>query len=378
MRPSFPDGSSSRLDCQHPRSTGVAATRAPTLDCHRPALVEQAQSVSVVIPTFNRRDSLRRVIDSVLQDPTAAEIVIVVDGSADGSIELLDQLSRSEPRVKPLVMEHRGLNAAVQAGVEEATREIVLILDDDLEAMPGLVSGHERHHRTAPNLVVLGYSPVTSAAAAPGTSNVTAALYGEAYERSCRSFESRPNEILLHLYGGHMSIRRSECLRIGVYSENFRERYHPDREFGIRCLKAGLIGRFDRALVARHHYDRSLSEFRSDTKSQGAATSVIHKLHGDVLGPVDRDSSAAGAPPAARLMIRLCRVRTIYKVMTATLPPIVRALGRLHAFSLQRRAAKLLGRMEHQRGLYDALGKVELTGVAAPRERDGTPTMPAS
>jgi glycosyltransferase involved in cell wall biosynthesis len=311
-------------------------------------------SVSVVIPTFNRRSSLRRAIKSVLDDPATAEIVVVVDGSSDGSMELLEQLSRTEPRVKPAFIQHRGLNAALQTGVERATSEIILILDDDLEASPGLVSGHAQHHVAASNLVVLGYSRV-ACSDAPVGDEVTASLYEEAYERSCRSFERRPEDILLHLYGGHMSIRRSECLRVGVYSERFHERYHPDREFGIRCMKAGLVGRFDRSLVARHHYARTLSQFRKDSRSQGSATAVIHSLHPDVLGPVDPNASLTGAPAVARRVIRLSRSRPAYYVASASIASAVRLLGKLNARSLQRDAAKLLARVEHQRGSHDAL-----------------------
>jgi glycosyltransferase involved in cell wall biosynthesis len=311
------------------------------------------EAVSVVIPTFNRRDSLKRVIDSVLVDPAAAEVVVVVDGSTDGSIELLEHLSRSQPGIKPLFVEHRGLNAAVQAGVERATSDVVLILDDDLEATPGLASAHARHHRAEPNIVVLGYSPVFHPDAA-GERALTASLYGEAYERSCREFERRPQEILLHMYGGHMSIRRSACLRVGVYSTDFRERYHPDREFGIRCLKAGLVGRFDRSLLARHHYARSLSEFRRDARSQGAATAMIHRLHPDVLEAVDPGISTVGAPATVQWVIRLSRFRAFHLVASAGLEALVRLLGRFRALSLQRSAAKLLGRTEHQRGLYEA------------------------
>jgi len=338
---------------------------------------DQAQSVSVVIPTFNRRELLRRVIGSVLQDPTTAEVVVVVDGSNDGSVELLDRLARAEPRVKALFTEHRGLNAAVQAGVERATSDVVLILDDDLEAMRGLVTAHARHHSAAPNLVVLGYSPIAKLGAA-GAKGLTASLYGEAYERSCRSFEQRPQDILLNLYGGHMSIRRAECIRVGVYSAAFRERYHPDREFGIRCLKAGLVGRFDRSLVAHHYYNRSLSEFRSDSRSQGAATALLHRLHPDVLGPVDPNCSAAGAPAAARWIIFGSRVRPMHRVVSGALVGIVWALGPLHMASLQRNAAKLLARVEHQRGLHDALQRGDVTPAAAPEERGEMPTTPAS
>jgi glycosyltransferase involved in cell wall biosynthesis len=335
-------------------------------------VADQQPQVSVVIPTFNRRESLRRVIDSVLQDPAAAEVVVVVDGSSDGSIELLEQVSRSEPRVKPFAVKHRGLNAAVQAGVEKATRGLVLILDDDLEAAPGLVSGHAQHHEGAQSLVVLGYSPVAIPAGGP-TRAVTAALYSEAYERSCRSFEERPEDILLHLYGGHMSIGRAACLRVGVYSEQFQERYHPDREFGIRCLKAGLVGRFDRSLLARHHYNRSLSEFRNDARSQGAATVVLHRLHPDVLGPVDPSLSTAGAPRAARWVIRLSRLPRFHNIASAAVASSVRLLERLRASTLLMDAVKLLTRIEHQRGVDEKLGRAAREQVSAGETRAAAP-----
>jgi glycosyltransferase involved in cell wall biosynthesis len=327
------------------------------MGCPSPDQADGSGAVSVVIPTLNRRHCLRRVIDSVLRDPAAAEVIVVVDGSRDGSMELLEEVSRSEPRVKPFFIEHQGLNAAVQAGVERATSDVVLILDDDLEAAPGLVSGHARHHEAASNLLVLGYSPVVVRPGASDETALTASLYSESYERSCRSFESRPEDILLHIYGGHMCMRRTTCLRTGMFSEHFRERYHPDREFGIRCLKAGLVGRFDRSLVARHHYVRSLVDFRADARSGGTATAAIHKLHSDVLGAVDPGISARGVPAPARWAIRLSRLRRFHDLAAASIATVVRLLGRFHALSLQRSAVKLLTRMEHQRGLYESLAR---------------------
>jgi glycosyltransferase involved in cell wall biosynthesis len=315
---------------------------------------DNSRGVSVVIPTFNRRAALGRVIRSVLPDPAAVEIVVVVDGSRDESIELLEDLARSQPRLKPLFIEHRGLNGAVQAGVERAHGEIVLILDDDLVAEPALVSRHARHHDETSNAVVLGYSPVVVEPGASAETALTAALYRESYERSCRSFESQPEQILLHIYGGHMSMRRAACLHVGIFSEHFPERYHPDREFGIRCLKAGLVGRFDRSLVARHHYVRSLSDFRADARSGGRATAVIHRLHSDVLGMVDPELSVRGVPRPARSVIRLSRFRVFHDVGSAFVATLVGLLGRLRALSPQRSATKLLSRMEYQRGLYES------------------------
>jgi hypothetical protein len=145
------------------------------------------------------------------------------------------------------------------------------------------------------------------------------------------------------------------------------------RRRGIRCLKAGLVGRFDRSLLARHHDNRSLSEFRNDARDQGAATVVLHRLHPDVLGPVDPSLSTAGAPRSARWLIRLSRLPRFHDVTSAAVASSVRLLARSHASSLQVDAVKLLARMEHQHGLHTELGREAREQISAGETRAAAP-----
>jgi len=91
-------------------------------------------TVSVVIPTYNRRDLLIRAIESVLAQSVApAEIIIVDDGSTDGTEEALRPLGS---RIIYVRTGNRGISAARNAGAGMATGEWIAYLDNDDAFMP--------------------------------------------------------------------------------------------------------------------------------------------------------------------------------------------------------------------------------------------------
>jgi glycosyltransferase involved in cell wall biosynthesis len=86
--------------------------------------------ISVVVPTYNRRAHVLRAIDSVIaQTRPVSEIVIVDDGSTDGTAEAIR--SRFGSRVSVLVQENAGVSAARNRGVREAKGEWIAFLDSD-------------------------------------------------------------------------------------------------------------------------------------------------------------------------------------------------------------------------------------------------------
>jgi glycosyltransferase involved in cell wall biosynthesis len=91
--------------------------------------------VSTVIPTYNRRTQVLRAIDSVLaQTVPADEIIVVDDGSTDGSVEAIR--SRYASRVKVFRQENRGVSAARRRALEETRGEWIAFLDSDDEWLP--------------------------------------------------------------------------------------------------------------------------------------------------------------------------------------------------------------------------------------------------
>lgn len=94
--------------------------------------------ISVIIPSYNRIHTLIRAIDSVLgQDSPVDEIIVVDDGSNDGTAE---QISRLYPTLRLIQQSNRGVSAARNAGINQACHAWIALLDSDDSWMPGKIS----------------------------------------------------------------------------------------------------------------------------------------------------------------------------------------------------------------------------------------------
>lgn len=88
-------------------------------------------TVSVIIPVYNVAPYLREALDSVVhQTHRALQVIIIDDGSTDGSSSICDEYL-TDPRVTVIHQENRGLSNARNAGLERMTGEYVCFLDPD-------------------------------------------------------------------------------------------------------------------------------------------------------------------------------------------------------------------------------------------------------
>lgn len=93
--------------------------------------------LSVVMPIYNERLTLRQVVTQVLAVPLQIELVCVDDGSTDGSREILRDLEKVHSQLRVLLQpKNMGKGAAVRRGIENATGDFVVVQDADLEYDP--------------------------------------------------------------------------------------------------------------------------------------------------------------------------------------------------------------------------------------------------
>jgi GT2 family glycosyltransferase len=226
----------------------------------------RCMNASVVIPSRGRSAALARTLEPLREDPALLEIVVVADDdpAVGPAVAAL-----GEPRVRVVDVCVHHQNAARQAGLEAARGDVVLFLDDDVIAQRGTVSGHVAHHGV-PGRVVVGYMPVPRARL-KGVSRFPARAYARSYETQTTTWDEDPSRILTTLWGGNLSMRRTDALRVGIFNPDFTGRYFEDWEFGRRCHAAGMVGVFDRRLRGRHGYRRGVLAWLREGRVQGAA-----------------------------------------------------------------------------------------------------------
>lgn len=105
--------------------------------------------LSIVIPAYNEVQTIEAIVDRVLASPYTTEVIVVDDGSVDGTRQLLRTFT--DPRIRVILHErNRGKGAALKSAFEAASGDYVIIQDADLEYDPSdypvllepLLSGH--------------------------------------------------------------------------------------------------------------------------------------------------------------------------------------------------------------------------------------------
>jgi glycosyltransferase involved in cell wall biosynthesis len=96
-----------------------------------------AMKLSVIMPVYNERLTIETIIHRVQDVNLADEIIIVDDGSIDGTRDILQEISGKHKKIKLILHEkNRGKGAAVRTGINAASAKLILIQDADLEYDP--------------------------------------------------------------------------------------------------------------------------------------------------------------------------------------------------------------------------------------------------
>lgn len=189
--------------------------------------------ISVVIPTYNRQDTLKRTILS-FQGQTFKdfEIIAADDGSTDGTKEMVEALKLPFP-VKHAWQQNAGRSAARNLGVRHASGEIIVFIDDHNIVVNNFLEEHLRFHQTYKVGAVRGRMIFINQPE-EATQDPVPLSFVTLLQK--RLEENNP----LRFHTGNVSVSKKAFEAIGGFDEDFKEYGFQDQEFGYRLRKAGF------------------------------------------------------------------------------------------------------------------------------------------
>jgi len=206
---------------------------------------------SVIIPTYNRAPVLRRCLDALAAQttpPGTMQIIVADDGSTDGTGEAAAAWAASAGI--PVVyfrQENAGANAARNAAIRISAAPLLLIINDDTIAVPGLLAAHLALHEAHPALGVAVLGRMTIDPSLPPS--LFAALHHDA---SFCAFAGRAELGWEAFFTCNLSVKRDFLLRFGLFDEALR--WHEDIELGERLAPHGLRLLYCPEALGYHHH----------------------------------------------------------------------------------------------------------------------------
>jgi glycosyltransferase involved in cell wall biosynthesis len=232
------------------------------------------RAVTVLIPLGDAASTLGACLDSVqAQDLSDFELLVVDDGSADGSADIVAERSVEDPRIRSLRRPGSGLVASLNTGLLEARAPLVARMDADdlmhpmrLALQSGFLDRHPRVDVVASR--VQGF---------PGNSMGTGMREYLRWQNSCVTPRALVDEIYVECPFTHPSVmyRRSAVLGAGGYREGA---FPEDYDLWLRLVQAGSgLAKLDRCLLAWRQSPESHS--RRDPRYARAAFDRLRAIY---------------------------------------------------------------------------------------------------
>lgn len=243
---------------------------------------------SIIVPTYQRRDLVRRNVVALgaTRRPWPCELIVVVDGSTDGTEQALRDVPESLPTTV-LVQPNQGAAAARNTGARHARGEFLLFLDDDMEADPELLVEHDAVLQDGADSVV-GHLPL--AADAP-RNLVTIGIDRWARRRRERLLETSGALELEDLLTGQLSVRAQVFAELGGFDGSFTAGgtfggEDTDFLYRLRCSGADL--RFAPDAVSHQHYVVAPEQLLRQWRQGGRADALLLRKHSELGDSRDR------------------------------------------------------------------------------------------
>jgi glycosyltransferase involved in cell wall biosynthesis len=256
---------------------------------------------SIVMPTYNRAARLKRALAHLLQLPEIdrCEVIVVNDGSTDGTLAVLEGFRRLRPEmVRVLTVANGGPGHARNRGAELARCNRILFLDDDVFPRLGAIESHSR-------MLDAGYV---------GSQGLL--LWHQEISRTplVRYIDSRGSEFAFdqvedasrldfrHVYSGNLAVLRNEFLKAGGFDESLRFAAFEDTVLGYQLVQNGARLALNKESVSDHLRDMTEEQYLHRERKIGYCLGYLIEKYPAIPGALGLEHKDFLAEPQIQLL----------------------------------------------------------------------------
>lgn len=212
-----------------------------------------APKLTVVIPTHNRKDMLRRNLEALARQTCPVEdfeVVVVDGGSEDGTPEMMASLQGRFPyRLTSLRQGNLGPGSNRNLGIRHSRGDILLFINDDVLPQPDFLVRHLEFHRQFPEPCWAMLGRVLQADEVKTTS------FMRFFEPFAFNIIEGAQEVDFYFFWTcNFSLKRRFVLENGMFNESVGYPAHEDVELGYRLAQKGLRIRYNPLALGHHHH----------------------------------------------------------------------------------------------------------------------------
>jgi len=312
-------------------------------------------TVSVVVPTYNRRKQLHRTLLGLADQQLSGhrfETIVISDGSTDDTWEYLRGGATPLP-VVALEQQNAGPAAARNRGVQAARGELIVFVDDDIVPVPGLIAAHVAAHESLGDDVI-SIGPMLTpldVELSPWVSWEQRMLEKQYDQVRSGVFEVSARQF----YTANAAVRRHHLIAAGGFDESFRRA--EDVELAYRLGERGLKFTFVEDAVGYHYAERSYESWRTNAYLYGRNDVIFGRDRGQPwILPLIRFQFES-RHPAVRVLTRIAIPRPrLHRVVDRVLRAAT-AVGRLtRVKAVARFSLSAIYNLAYYEGVTDELG----------------------
>jgi peptidoglycan/xylan/chitin deacetylase (PgdA/CDA1 family)/GT2 family glycosyltransferase len=242
--------------------------------------------ITVVIPTYQRRDLVVAAVRGLAQQDFDGDfdVVVVVDGSTDGTARALRELAMPFP-LTVLEQSNQGAAAARTAGGVAARGEILLFIDDDMEADPRLLTEHDRSHGESAGIVLGDIRLHPESPRGLLSRWVHEWVDGRTRRLSAPGASVRVADLI----GGQISVSRAAFRDVGGFDARLTHGGsfgNEDIDFGYRLLRRGHRAVFNPKAVTWQRYTIRPRQFLRQWRQAGHASVPFARKHPELAAQI--------------------------------------------------------------------------------------------